>query len=298
MFQYAMARALALRCDAPLQLDTRFYLTHRPWSPPRLYLLDRFRLPDGVTEAARYPPFPSLDKDTAKNWGIATQCAQFPSLDSRSAATRLRRWCTNYCIEQQGFFNHSAMSQPSNAYILGFWQRFGYFEDAQDAIRSDFQLRQPPDAHNQSLLDRIAAADCAVGVHVRRTDLLKSKHGVQTIDYYRKAIRLIERRGGARATLFAFSDDCDWVRSNLRLDREMHVSDHNDAATGPPEDLRLMAACDHFVLANSTFSFWAAYLGAASGKIVVASLPFLLDRSITWHATRPLHRGVYAITCQ
>lgn len=270
MFQYAMGRALALRRGTSLGLDTRWYRGGcEPGDTPRAFQLDRFRLLAEEAPASLLPL-------PAREFGVP-----MPRLHPRRVYRGLCRriapyWrLTRYCVERGYAYDAWAARQIDGAYLAGCWQSERYFADAADAIRRDFTLRAAPDAENRRWLARIAAAPCAVAMHVRRTDYVGARvHGPCSLDYYRRGIELIERRAGARATLFAFSDDPGWARENLRLDRDLHFADHNDAALGGPEDLRLMAACDHQVIANSSLSWWAAWLNPAPRKVVVAPTPW------------------------
>jgi len=157
-------------------------------------------------------------------------------------------------------------------YMRGYFQSFRYLEGVEDSIRSEFQVRTPPAGQNAQLLEMIRGSN-SVAVHIRRGDYVTDPgvarmHGALPLDYYLWALRLIVHRAGA-ATLFVFSDDIYWAQANLATGLPTVFVGHN----GPDqdyEDLRLMSACKHFVIANSSFSWWAAWLGTHEGKIVCA----------------------------
>jgi hypothetical protein len=130
-----------------------------------------------------------------------------------------------------------------------------------------------PSAENQRWLEHIGACN-SVSLHVRRGDYVTDPsaaavHGTCDLGYYRSAVEHVARATGAQPVLFVFSDDPDWVAANLDLPQEMHLVRNNDASTNY-EDLRLMSACRHHVIANSSFSWWGAWLDPRSDAITVA----------------------------
>jgi hypothetical protein len=131
-----------------------------------------------------------------------------------------------------------------------------------------------PNAANQQWLARINVAN-AVCVHVRRGDYLKAPHfehhGLCSAEYYRRAMQDMRERT-ANPAFFVFSDDWAWAREHLSGGDAVVVN-----ANGPEagqDELRLMAACRHHILANSSLSWWAAWLAAGDGQIVIAPKPW------------------------
>jgi hypothetical protein len=251
LFQYAAGRTLALETDKKLLLDTSAYSADRL----RSYQLDRF------TIAAR--PLAAGD---------------VPLLQLRRSRLRgivPRRW--RYRIVREAFpgrlpvWPPEARREAGAPYLVGYWQSERYFAAAADTIRRDFCLREPADRANATTLESIAGCD-AVALHVRRGDYVSNPaatayHGLCGLDYYRAAIdRLGERI--ARPHFFVFSDDLDWVQANLDTGHPTTWVGHNTDT--PWEDLRLMAACRHFIVANSSFSWWGAWLGDWPAKRVIA----------------------------
>lgn len=159
--------------------------------------------------------------------------------------------------------------------LEGPWQSAAYAERdplVASQLRRDFGLREPLSGRVSAIAAEIAACE-SVCVHVRRGDYAKAPavaafHGTLSIDYYTAAADRIAAEVGS-PTFFVFSDDLPWAQAHLRLPGPTRFVEA--AASQPPAiDQRLMASCRHFVIANSTFSWWAAWLGAAAGKIVVA----------------------------
>ena len=122
------------------------------------------------------------------------------------------------------------------------------------------------------MLDRIHSCN-AVSVHVRRGDYVsvaetRERHGTCSLDYYQAGFEHIAARI-ADPVIFVFSDDPAWVQANLKFPSPTIYVTHNVGKQNY-EDLRLMSACRHFIIANSTFSWWGAWLGEGAGKIVIA----------------------------
>jgi hypothetical protein len=158
------------------------------------------------------------------------------------------------------------------AYLDGYWQSERYFGAIAAAVRAEFALRRPPEGENARLLDAIRRAE-AVGIHVRRGDYVNDAHtagyhGAAPAEYYAAAVARLHALVAA-PDFFVFSDDPAWAERHMRVDEATVIVGHNDAEHDG-EDLRLMSACRHHIIANSTFSWWAAWLGERPGQHVVA----------------------------
>lgn len=172
-------------------------------------------------------------------------------------------------------FDERLFTTPGDIVLEGFWQTAGHMgRDSAVAgrLRHEFGLREPMPAAVAVMADEIGACE-AVCVHVRRGDYVSDAgiavaHGALSLDYYAAAVeRLVSQVSSP--WFFVFSDDLAWARAHVKLPGPMRVVDA--AAKLPPAvEQRLMAGCRHFIIANSTFSWWAAWLGEAAGKIVVA----------------------------
>ncbi len=119
-----------------------------------------------------------------------------------------------------------------------------------------------------------------MSIHIRRGDFLNNeRHNTDKNSYYKEAIELIENKV-ENPVFFVFSDDMDWVKTNLNAKHETNFIDFNDALTNF-EDMKLMSACKHNIIANSSFSWWAAWLNRNENKIVIAPKKWLNDDSNT-----------------
>lgn len=258
LFQYAAARALALRLGVPLGLDRRWYEGHKH----RSYALDRFAVSAAPVDPGLLP---------FRDGKILGRLLS-------GLGGRLR------VFRERGLaFDPAVLALPDGTYLRGVFQSEAYFADQEAALRSDLAFADPPDAANRATLAAIAAG-LAVSLHVRRGDYaadpkIASVHGSVGLDYYRRAVELVAARAGGDPLVFAFSDEPAWAAENLRLGFPMRIVDHN-AGGAATEDLRLMAACRHHVLANSSFSWWGAWLNPSPDKIVVAPTPWFRDAAL------------------
>jgi hypothetical protein len=190
----------------------------------------------------------------------------------KSVLTPLLAKRFNYVEDQYRGYQPDAFAKPGHVYLAGTWASERYFDEAADSIREQFTFAAPPEDENERILDCIRSRN-AVSVHVRRGDYVSipetnERHGTCGLDYYHSAFEHIAERE-ADPVVYVFSDDPAWVQEHLKLPCPTVYVTHNVGKRNY-EDLRLMAACRHFIIANSTFSWWGAWLGQGDGKIVVA----------------------------
>jgi hypothetical protein len=159
--------------------------------------------------------------------------------------------------------------------IVGYWQSHRYFAPAEARVREAFRFRVPlPTAP-------ALQSDESVAVHVRRGDYLAPKRaarfGVLAPEYYTDAMALVAARV-REPSFLVFSDDAAWCRDRFGGDDRVTIvaPDGRD----PRRDLQLMAACRHHVVANSSFSWWAAWLGESADQVVVAPAGWHRDPSL------------------
>lgn len=169
--------------------------------------------------------------------------------------------------------------KSSLAIIDGYWQSEKYFADVATEIKKEFTFKSKPDKKNKKMLDMISGSN-SVSVHVRRGDYVndaktKSVHGVDLSSYYLNAVKHI-KKNVSDPVYFVFSDDINWCKNNLNLDGEAHYVDHN-RGNKSYEDLRLMSNCKHNIIANSSFSWWGAWLNSCKNRIVVAPSRWFVD---------------------
>lgn len=244
MFQYAFGRALSTRRGVPLRLDVSAYRTERK----RRYGLDHF----------------------------LTEATFVTDEEAHRVVTRPRSpdepWWDQPVVREPHFHYSADVARvPSAGYFVGYWQSERHFDDVAPLIRLEFTPKQPLAGSNLEVA-RVIAARNAVSLHVRRGDYISDPkvtilHGVCSLDYYRAAVAHVAARVD-KPEFFVFTDDPDWTRANLKLDFPAYLVTQNRDA--PVEDLRLMTLCRHHIVANSSFSWWGAWLGEKPGQIVCA----------------------------
>jgi hypothetical protein len=159
---------------------------------------------------------------------------------------------------------------PDDIYLEGYWTEERYFYDVAGQVRSVFQFPEPKDDTNKKYLSQIENS-CSVGIHVRRGDYKKKSNSFPMCPagYYREAVDFIEiGNPGQEFLFFVFSDDIKWCKKNLSFLKNVQFIDHN-VKTNSYKDMMLLAACKHQIMANSTFSWWAAWLNPNPDKIVI-----------------------------
>lgn len=155
-----------------------------------------------------------------------------------------------------------------NSYLVGVWQSESYFLQAIDLVREDFHFTGDLGVRNSCLLESIRSKK-SVSIHVRRGDYVTNTHantvhGLCEKDYYQRALSyLAERFDGLN--YYVFSDDIAWVKKNIVIPSPITFVEHN---TGRKShiDMRLMSACTHHIIANSTFSWWGAWLSESNSS--------------------------------
>jgi hypothetical protein len=163
------------------------------------------------------------------------------------------------------------LSLPDGVYLDGFWQSEKYFLDIEPTLRKEFSLRKAASPRSLDLANQISSSN-AVGLHVRRGDYLSQDkmefHGVCSLDYYIAAVSIISSKIPA-PHFFVFSDDPEWAVENLRLS---YLTTFVRDADGnkPYEHIWAMSLCKHHIIANSSFSWWGAWLSVNPEKIVIA----------------------------
>ena len=258
LFQYAAGRAVALKHNTRLRLDLSGFPRY-----PRPYLLDHFRI-----EAREASP---AELQLATGGG--------------TVGTPLRR-----IVENGPSFHPEILESGPHLFLQGYWQSPRYFEPVAAQIRADLRLRQPLSPAALAISSSLAEPG-SVALHIRRGDYVNHPganqvHGVTGLDYYHRAMATIEERIES-PRYFVFSDDLPWAKQHLHSRHPLHFVDPHDSAPAPTrdyEDLILMAQCHHQIIANSTFSWWAAWLNPRPDKQVIAPL--------RWFAGKPEPEGL------
>lgn len=256
MFQYAAGRALALKCQAPLNLDVsafKGYGLHQGFELHRVF--------PGTLQIA--PP-----EKTPVGAALALRAVTRKLLRRVAAPLRPRY----FVLEPHFHYWHGIVDAPSNSYLSGYWQSEKYFFEFDRQIRDDFSFPPVADPTNAALAQRIADTN-AISLHVRRGDYASdpkntSVYELCSLEYYRSAIQHIASRVD-HPHFFIFSDDIPWVKKNMPL-AFAHTWVDNNSGRDSFNDMRLMSHCKHHIIANSSFSWWGAWLNPHPDKMVVA----------------------------
>lgn len=273
MFQYAAGLSLAVRHEAALKLDISALVPAD--SRGRTYALGCFGLETHVpTEIASR-------SELAK--GGHHDVSPFMKLLHKvreRCKPRHKRLTFREHVEFRVDPDFWKVRPP--VYLSGYWQAVGYFKHVLDDVRAAFTFRDELAGKNLEIADRIEHAE-SVAVHVRRGDyaqhpITRRKHGLCSPSYYQRCIATL-REQISDPFFFIFSDDPEWVRSHLVLDAPSLLVSHNTGRHAPL-DLHLMSRCKHQIIANSTFSWWGAWLNSHSHKKVYAPKQWLNEEGI------------------
>lgn len=252
LFCYAAARRLALVNNAELVIDhvTGFLRDHQY---RRSYALDNFNIP-----MRKATPLERMEPLELYRRGMAKAIAKLVSFERRQY------------VEQEGSdFDKRLLNMKVKNYIYldGYWQSEQYFKDIEEVLREDLRLKAPEDQKNIELGKAIQSTH-SIAIHVRLFNNASLYHNL-SLDYYKNAIQYFESKGG-QPTYFVFSNDPKTVQQHFHFptSRVVFVT-HNKGDAGAVSDLWLMSLCQHFITANSTFSWWGAWLGEARDKVVV-----------------------------
>lgn len=264
MFQYAAGLALARRHETELRLDLEWFegnRIHQGLELPRVFALP-------IPEAS------PAEKKKVLGWLGAPWLRR---VFSKPAMGALRP--THLAVEPHFHYWPGFEGLPADAYLAGYWQSERYFAVVADQIRALFRFAAPLDARSTQLARQMSVTT-SVSLHVRRGDYVHNPqvrriHGVDLTRYYQQAIDTIMDRV-ATPHFYVFSDEPGWVRTHLSIDASATFVDHN---RGPDSyrDMQLMSLCKHHIIANSTFSWWGAWLNQDPKKIVIAPRQFFVD---------------------
>lgn len=251
MFQYGIGRHLSIINDTDLGLDIsgfEYYKLHK-------YSLQHFDI-----------------KAQILNQPMSHQI--YDPLRIKSKIKNIFSYEKKYRIVKELHFQFDPEYKKitDTTYLDGYWQCENYFVDIKQMILKEFSVKTELKAKNLEIANIISSNNDAIGLHVRRGDYVSNErtnkvHGVCDLNYYNRAItELLKTVDNPR--FFVFSDDPTWVADNIKLKHETHYINHNDATTNY-EDLRLMSLCNHNVIANSSFSWWGAWLNPNPNKKVI-----------------------------
>lgn len=275
MFQYAHGFRIAREFDLDLRLDTSVMDNHsrRKDAVNRSFDLGLFNLtPHRASDTERW-----LYNAHGLPVGVRALCRA------------LAPFTKGRVVVERGFRFQPDLFPPEKppAYIVGLWQSWKYFIGWENRIRKEFEFRQPLPPCFHELQDSLQSAN-SVAIHVRRGDYVSNPVDAATLgfvgeDYYRRAIDTVCRGPAAVKRFFVFSDDLDWCRSNFHwLPAPTTFVESSRSGDRPSHhiDFQLLAQSKNFIIPNSTFAWWAAWLSIAEEKLIVAPKRWFNDPAL------------------
>lgn len=241
MFQYAAGRSLSFKKNKKLNFDLTFLQDKSSKDIKRNYLLDKFNIDNNIL----------INQEKKVNKYIKL----------------IAKFATKFFGEM--FYFHLIFL--SSRYLDGYFQSEKYFKNIEDVIRKEFTLKNEMAESAQGVEREISNSSNSVSLHIRRGDYVadvktNSYHGICELDYYDRAVKYLKNKFG-ELNIFVFSDDIVWVRENLKLENMHFVSKEE---IKDYEELILMSRCKNNIVANSSFSWWGAWLNKNKDKIVIA----------------------------
>lgn len=245
LFQYAAGRRLADKLNTELELNVEFYEKYPYYS----YVLPAFNLREHrISRENDYEVAKRIPQD---------------------------RWVIERNTQ---IFMPEVLNCPDNTFLRGSWECEKYFADIADDLRREFTLRISLGATARRWQEKISAAKCSVSIHVRHGDFtynplfakMTALFAILPPEYYCECINQLKRQF-PKLTIFVFSNNLNWCRENLHFDAPTEFV----AGEGltDVEEFHLMSLCNHNVIANSTFSWWAAWLNQNPNKKIFAPVP-------------------------
>lgn len=259
LFQYAAAKALASRLNRPFKLETLTSLRK-----------DKLR---SIALGDLHVHFELATKDEIR------QFMRFPSL-YRHRAGFFARLGRNIYREPHFHFDKNFFNLTDPVFLDGYWQSPLYFKDVETTIREEFTVK-PELVKNVLQKGKELESQQSVAIHVRRGDFLNpvssAYHGSLSAFYYERAMGIIKDKI-PEASIYFFSDNIDWVKQNVATNK--HAEFISSSERSAIEDFYLMSKCRHNIIANSSFSWWTAWLNNNPGKIVIAPKNWFVSSAI------------------
>lgn len=253
LFQYAVGRRLAHDYNVPLKLDISAFNN----DPLRTYRLSYFNIVEDIAQPS--------DIWYLNGLGL-------PPRYIRAFERRTHIYFRKQKIVRENDLGSDILKCGAAAYLEGYWQSEKYFKPVEDLIHKEFTFKNLASPENQKMADKIQGVT-SVSLHIRRGDYASNPttqavHGLMPLSYYEKAIQELAQVV-SNPHFFIFSDDTKWAGNNLKLKYPFTLVDHNTPDTDY-EDLHLLSLCQHHIIANSTFSWWGAWLCNNPNKLIYA----------------------------
>jgi hypothetical protein len=264
LFQYATGFAMAKKNQSLLKLDLSSFSN---------YHLRKYELKHYAISAGTIKPFPGFVYKSAN---------KLLPVVLRNKITFLPPYGLRIINESSYHVDSTPYQNKHGIFLEGYWQSEKYFNDYRITLCREFKLKYPFTGRNAELAD-ILPSENSVSIHIRRGDYIsnhvnKKIYSECTTEYYHHAISFMSKKVD-NPIFYIFSDDIAWSKNNLRPDFPTSYIEHNNTDQGHL-DLRLMSLCKHNIIANSSFSWWGAWLNENPGKIVIAPAKWYNDPTL------------------
>jgi hypothetical protein len=269
LFQYAVGKQLSVQTNLPLKLDVSWVQL----PDMRQYRLNFYNIQEPIATPDEVNAFVGLYESNS------LYARLYRKLQSK-LPKRKRRY-----FQESGFWAYESelMRITGSVFLEGFWQHHAYFEELHPEVLQAIRLREPYTAERYPVLDEIKQNEGSVSLHIRRGDYVSDPYnlsffGVMSLNYYQQAARLLQEKV-RQPTFYIFSDDLNWAREHLKLEAPMVFV---DIANGQKEYLELeaMSQCRHNIIANSSFSWWGAFLNKNPKKQVIAPAQWVAEKDL------------------
>jgi hypothetical protein len=258
MFQYAAGRALSLHINKRLIVDVQDfnqYKLHNGYELERTF---------NINNKASLHQLESVLGKWRSNTYIRKKISTKKSLSFLTGSKMI--------VEPQTSYWNNLFDVNDNAYLVGYWQTEKYFKSIENVIRSDFTFAPPISKINFEWATLIKRSN-SVSIHIRRGDIASNHealafHGLCSIEYYERAICYMQNNI-ENPIFYVFSDDISWVKKSLDFGSSDYHFVDNNIGKESYNDMRLMSLCRHNIIANSSFSWWGAWLNNNDNKLVI-----------------------------
>jgi len=269
LFQYAAARSLAMFLDDSFQMDLQVFTNTQNDPFKQKYSLKHFNIKENIAPPSKIPIFHHVLK-----------LRYFNKIRYRYFSNSINLWLSKlldipHLLSDPNYvFNDNFFKRSKDIYLDGYWQSPKYFKNIRALLLKEITLKEKMSKRNESLLEEIRDKE-SVSIHLMRNyyinlpkKILKSiKTYPLPLHYYTNSIAFINKRTN-HAHFYIFSDNIEWAKENLKVDENVIFVDHN--RTRSHVDFFLMSQCKHNIIANSTFSWWAAWINPYGDKLIIA----------------------------
>ena len=269
MYQYALAKNLSVLNDnAQIMIDTTLFKGYCwPFELPKLNIKASIADKDTILK---------LDTGILPLF-LGKMIDLIPWIRVKDT---IRKPFNNVYTEKGMYFHPEVLNAKASVYIKGYWASYKYFSNIRSQLLEDFAFKDTMNDANKRIAEQIENSKNSVALHIRRGDYLKSYnqsfyYSPYEDGFYQRAISELENKYD-ELEFFLFSDEPDWVKENLNIKHKFTVVDINKKSDSF-WDMKLMSLCKHNIIANSSFSWWGAWLNQNPSKTVMAPKAWMSD---------------------